>query len=70
MLRLLLSAEFSHRTGVTQVKDKRGEGGNELHNFICTDKDVVAFVFAPESGDGPTDEVNPLQARTILGRTR
>lgn len=43
---------------------------NELHNFICTDKDVVAFVFAPESGDGPTDEVNPLQARTILGRTR
>ncbi|WP_157674003.1 cupin domain-containing protein [Endozoicomonas ascidiicola] len=44
---------------------------NELHNFICEDdSDVTLFVWAPDSGSGPTDEVNPLQARTYIGQAR
>lgn len=41
---------------------------NELHNFVCDEKDVVLFVWAPDSGDGPTDEINPLKVRTYVKR--
>lgn len=44
---------------------------NVLHNFNCPDgEDVVLFVFAPDSGTGPTDEVNPLKIRTYVGQQR
>jgi quercetin dioxygenase-like cupin family protein len=44
---------------------------NTLHNFTCPyDQDVVLFVFAPDSGTGPTDEVNPLKIRTYIGQQR
>ena len=44
---------------------------NVLHNFICPfDQDVILFVFAPDSGTGPTDEVNPLKIRTYIGQQR
>lgn len=45
---------------------------NVLHNFTCPYKneDVVLFVFAPDSGTGPTDEVNPLKIRTYVGQQR
>lgn len=43
---------------------------NELHNFITEDEDVILFVFAPDSGDGPTDEINPLKVRTYIGQQR
>jgi hypothetical protein len=33
-------------------------------------EDVVLFVFAPDSGTGPTDEVNPLKIRTYIGQQR
>ena len=40
---------------------------NELHNFMCNSgEDVTLFVFAPDSGMGPTDEFNPLKARTYI----
>lgn len=44
---------------------------NVLHNFMCPyNEDVVLFVFAPDSGTGPTDEVNPLKIRTYIGQQR
>ena len=45
---------------------------NVLHNFTCPyeNEDVVLFVFAPDSGTGPTDEVNPLKIRTYIGQQR
>ena len=44
---------------------------NTLHNFMCNDgEDVTLFVFAPDSGTGPTDEVNPLKVRTYVGQQR
>lgn len=44
---------------------------NVLHNFRCPHgEDVVLFVFAPDSGTGPTDEVNPLKIRTYVGQQR
>jgi len=43
---------------------------NELHNFITDDEPVILFVFAPDSGTGPTDEMNALKVRTYLGATR
>jgi quercetin dioxygenase-like cupin family protein len=44
---------------------------NVLHNFMCPfNEDVVLFVFAPDSGTGPTDEVNPLKIRTYVGQQR
>lgn len=44
---------------------------NVLHNFTCPyNEDVVLFVFAPDSGTGPTDEVNPLKIRTYVGQQR
>jgi quercetin dioxygenase-like cupin family protein len=44
---------------------------NVLHNFKCPyNEDVVLFVFAPDSGTGPTDEVNPLKIRTYVGQQR
>jgi quercetin dioxygenase-like cupin family protein len=44
---------------------------NALHNFKCPyNEDVVLFVFAPDSGTGPTDEVNPLKIRTYVGQQR
>lgn len=43
---------------------------NVLHNFITTDEPVILFVFAPDSGTGPTDEVNPLKVRTYVGQQR
>jgi quercetin dioxygenase-like cupin family protein len=45
---------------------------NTLHNFMCPykDEDVVLFVFAPDSGTGPTDEVNPLKIRTYVGQQK
>lgn len=44
---------------------------NVLHNFTCPyGEDVVLFVFAPDSGTGPTDEVNPLKIRTYVGQQR
>lgn len=44
---------------------------NLLHNFTCPyDEDVVLFVFAPDSGTGPTDEINPLKIRTYVGQQR
>ena len=43
---------------------------NTLHNFICEDEPVILFVFAPDSGTGPTDEVNPLKVRTYVGQQR
>jgi quercetin dioxygenase-like cupin family protein len=43
---------------------------NELHNFVTTDEDVILFVFAPDSGTGPTDDINPLKVRTYIGQQR
>ncbi len=44
---------------------------NVLHNFTCPhNEDVILFVFAPDSGTGPTDEVNPLKIRTYIGQQR
>jgi quercetin dioxygenase-like cupin family protein len=44
---------------------------NVLHNFTCPhNEDVVLFVFAPDSGTGPTDEINPLKIRTYVGQQR
>lgn len=45
---------------------------NVLHNFMCPyeNEDVILFVFAPDSGTGPTDEVNPLKIRTYVGQQR
>lgn len=45
---------------------------NVLHNFTCPyeNEDVILFVFAPDSGTGPTDEVNPLKIRTYVGQQR
>lgn len=44
---------------------------NVLHNFMCNqDEDVILFVFSPDSGTGPTDEVNPLKVRTYVGQQR
>lgn len=44
---------------------------NVLHNFMCPyGEDVVLFVFAPDSGTGPTDEINPLKIRTYVGQQR
>ena len=44
---------------------------NVLHNFMCPyNEDVALFVFAPDSGTGPTDEVNPLKIRTYVGQQR
>lgn len=43
---------------------------NVLHNFITDKEPVVLFVFAPDSGTGPTDEVNPLKIRTYVGQQR
>lgn len=44
---------------------------NVLHNFTCPyNEDVVLYVFAPDSGTGPTDEVNPLKIRTYIGQQR
>jgi mannose-6-phosphate isomerase-like protein (cupin superfamily) len=44
---------------------------NVLHNFHCPyDQDVVLFVFAPDTGTGPTDDVNPLKIRTYVGQQR
>lgn len=43
---------------------------NELHNFITDKEPVILFVFAPDSGTGPTDEVNPLKIRTYIGQQR
>jgi quercetin dioxygenase-like cupin family protein len=40
---------------------------NVLHNFMCPfNEDVILFVFAPDSGTGPTDEINPLKIRTYV----
>jgi mannose-6-phosphate isomerase-like protein (cupin superfamily) len=43
---------------------------NELHNFITDDEPVILYVWAPDSGTGPTDEVNPLKIRTYVGQQR
>ena len=44
---------------------------NTLHNFCCQNGEhVELFVFAPDSGTGPTDEVNPLKIRTYVGQQR
>jgi quercetin dioxygenase-like cupin family protein len=44
---------------------------NVLHNFMCNKgEDVTLFVFSPDSGTGPTDEVNPLKVRTYVGQQR
>lgn len=43
---------------------------NCLHNFITESEPVILFVFAPDSGTGPTDEVNPLKVRTYVGQQR
>ena len=44
---------------------------NVLHNFMCNKgEDVTLFVFSPDSGTGPTDEINPLKVRTYVGQTR
>ena len=44
---------------------------NIFHNFMCPyDQDVILLVFAPDSGTGPTDEVNPLKIRTYVGQQR
>jgi len=43
---------------------------NELHNFITEDSEVILYVFAPDSGTGPTDEINPLKIRTYIGQQR
>lgn len=52
------------------IRLKRGDlfymGRMELHHFITEDKPCVLFVFAPDSETGPTDEVNPLKARTYI----
>jgi quercetin dioxygenase-like cupin family protein len=55
-----------------QFEIKEGEAflmrRNELHNFTCPEGDVVLFVWAPDSGTGPTDETNPLKVRTYIGQ--
>lgn len=41
-----------------------------LHNFLTYNEPVIMFVFAPDSGTGPTDEINPLKIRTYVGQQR
>jgi quercetin dioxygenase-like cupin family protein len=41
-------------------------GRMELHHFLTPKDDCVLFVFAPDSETGPTDERNPLKARTYI----
>lgn len=52
------------------IRLKRGDlfymGRMELHHFVTDDKPCVLFVFAPDSETGPTDEANPLKARTYI----
>lgn len=52
------------------VKMRRGDlfymGRMELHHFLTPEDDCVLFVFAPDSESGPTDEFNPLKARTYI----
>ena len=44
---------------------------NVLHNFMCNKgEDVTLFIFSPDSGTGPTDEINPLKVRTYVGQQR
>lgn len=43
---------------------------NCLHNFMTDKEPVILFVFAPDSGTGPTDEINPLKVRTYVGQQR
>jgi quercetin dioxygenase-like cupin family protein len=61
------NGEFPLKTGDVFFMQR-----NVLHNFTCPyeNEDVVLFVFAPDSGTGPTDEVNPLKIRTYVGQQR
>ena len=60
------NSEFSLKQGDVFFMQR-----NVLHNFMCPHgEDVVLFVFAPDSGTGPTDEVNPLKIRTYVGQQR
>jgi|TARA_B110000046_G_C13021879_1_gene411679 quercetin dioxygenase-like cupin family protein len=57
---------FPIKAGDCWVMDR-----NVLHNFMCNKgEDVTLFVFSPDSGTGPTDEINPLKVRTYVGQTR
>ena len=38
----------------------------ELHHFLTKDKTVVLWSFSPDSETGPTDQSNPVKARTYL----
>ena len=59
-------SEFALKTGDVFFLQR-----NVLHNFTCPyNEDVVLYVFAPDSGTGPTDEVNPLKIRTYIGQQR
>ena len=55
-----------------RVPMKRGDvffmSRMELHHFLTPQDDCVLFVFAPDSESGPTDEFNPLKARTYIDR--
>lgn len=63
--------ELDHSEFPLQTGDVFFMGRNVLHNFRCPyNEDVVLFVFAPDSGTGPTDEVNPLKIRTYVGQQR
>lgn len=63
--------ELDDRQFHLQTGDVFFLGRNALHNFMCPyTQDVVLFVFAPDSGTGPTDEVNPLKIRTYVGQQR
>ena len=64
-------------TGRTDLQDhtvalQRGDlffmARTELHHFVTERDPCVLFVFAPDSETGPTDESNPLKARTYIGK--
>lgn len=60
------SRKFAIKAGDCWVMER-----NVLHNFMCNKgEDVTLFVFSPDSGTGPTDEVNPLKVRTYVGQQR
>ena len=65
------TVELDHSNFPLQQGDVFFMQRNVLHNFTCPNgEDVVLFVFAPDSGTGPTDEVNPLKIRTYIGQQR
>lgn len=54
----------------TKITIKEGEGffmeRNLMHQFVTLNEECILFVWAPDSGSGPTDEINQLKVRTYV----